>query len=1450
MGRPGIQMQTWGLFVTVVCLYLGQAMAGPHYMVAIPAILESGAQVKFCASLMKPNESLTMTVTLRSPDLNTTLFQKESDEDFHNCHHFLAPLVTHEQVQDFQVEVRGKTFYSREVRRVLIKISRPVSFIQTDKPLYLPGQTVHFRLVTLDTKLRPTCRNYDIIELEDPNSNRIGQWVNYTADSKILQLSYSLNPEAKEGTYQITVSSGEDKIVHPFKVEQYVLPKFDVKLTSMETVSIAQEEITVEACAKYTYGQPVPGILKMDACRPINRYLYGYHDNPDALPEVTAPCHTENKPADKNGCATFTFPMSTFTKLDQKAVQDKIEVVVKMEEEGTGTTYTQHKEISISYVIGKLSFFDTPKVYEKDTTIQGKVKAVRFDDQPMANTDLYLFEGERWSSRHLQNLTTDGNGVATFSLDTSIYRGDIHLHITTTPVLEYPGYRVPFYEAGDISLSMALESTPDTKTVSSLEVKRNSETLSCDTEEEITINYSVVKEDKGPMDVIYLVLARDGIVMQGRKRIVVSKDAVTEDSFSFKLQITAELAPEFTVVAYAVLPSSFVIAHSAGFQTEKCFSHKVEVEFTPSQGVPGEDASLRVTGHSSSLCGISAIDQSVLIQEPGKYLKPEMIYNLLPGNRYVPYQARDPTECLQVRPKRSIWPYPGNKDDPFTVFQNIGLKMATNLMIRVPDCLSYLGREYHFGSHYRYEFEVARMEDRGVAMAAPGVGFGGAAPPPLPAIETVRTFFPETWIWNLVEIGPSGKVDMAVKIPDTITTWVTEAFCLSPQGFGLAPRKEFTVFQPFFLQLSLPYSIIRGESFQLKATVFNYLTSCMMVAVTPAQSEDYTLTPVPGVDYTFCLCGNERKTVSWTVDATALGSMNVTVRAEAVASQASCDNEIVLVPERGRIDVVTRPLIVKAEGIEMMKSHNLLICPKEQTLIEQIQVQLPENVIVGSARAAVSVLGDILGRAMKNLDGLLQMPYGCGEQNMALLAPNIYIMEYLKITNQLTSELQEKATHYLTSGYQRQLNYKHSNGAYSTFGAPGSENTWLTAFVLRSFVKAKNFIYIDPANIQDAKTWLESTQMPNGCFALAGKLFHNRMKGGVSDEVTLTAYITAAFLEMGVPVDDPVVGQALTCLKSSMSDLSNTYTTALMAYVFTLAKDATTRDQLLQHLDSVGHRDGGFLHWSQKSDETSASLSVEISSYVLLAKLSWAPNKQDLGYASPIVRWLTKQQNYYGGYSSTQDTVVTLQALALYSALVYSPEGQSTVTVQSPSGQLTFEVNQNNKLLYQEKILKDMTGTYTVEVKGNTCAAIQVSVKYNVPPPDEKSTFKVEVIPEADCDSNILRPRVNLKIKSSYNGEQNSTNMVILDIKVLSGFTVDSESLKALKKSLLVERVEQDKDHIMVYLTELLKNMPINHELLLIQELPVHNLKPAVVRLYDYYQTSDKDETEYIFPCV
>ncbi|KAF1393662.1 hypothetical protein PFLUV_G00018360 [Perca fluviatilis] len=246
---------------------------------------------------------------------------------------------------------------------------------------------------------------------------------------------------------------------------------------------------------------------------------------------------------------------------------------------------------------------------------------------------VFLFEGEMWSSRWLQNLTSDSDGVANFSLSTANIEGDIHLQVSNTPTQGYPPYRTPYYESNDHTVSLATLSSPDTKTVSSLDVKKKDEPLSCDKEEDIFIQYTVVGEAQGFVDVMYLV-------------------SVNEGEVSFKLTVSPDMAPVVQVVAYAILPSETVIANSADFSTEQCFSHKVSLEFSLSSAVPGEETIMQVTAQPESLCGVSAVDQSVLIMEPGKTLDAD---------------------------------------------KNVGMKMATNMDIREPSCLTYKGREYYQG---------------------------------------------------------------------------------------------------------------------------------------------------------------------------------------------------------------------------------------------------------------------------------------------------------------------------------------------------------------------------------------------------------------------------------------------------------------------------------------------------------------------------------------------------------------------------------------------------------------------------------------------------------------------------------------------------------------------------------------------------------------------------------
>ena len=76
----------------------------------------------------------------------------------------------------------------------------------------------------------------------------------------------------------------------------------------------------------------------------------------------------------------------------------------------------------------------------------------------------------------------------------------------------------------------------------------------------------------------------------------------------------------------------------------------------------------------------------------------------------------------------------------------------------------------------------------------------------------------------------SGQESVHITIPDTITTWKAMTFCTSQsKGFGLSPTVGVTAFKPFFVDLTLPYSVVRGESFRLTATIFNYLKQCIRV---------------------------------------------------------------------------------------------------------------------------------------------------------------------------------------------------------------------------------------------------------------------------------------------------------------------------------------------------------------------------------------------------------------------------------------------------------------------------------------------------------------------------------------------------------------------------------------------------------------------------------------------
>ncbi|XP_061463920.1 alpha-2-macroglobulin-like protein 1 [Rhineura floridana] len=222
-----------------------------------------------------------------------------------------------------------------------------------------------------------------------------------------------------------------------------------------------------------------------------------------------------------------------------------------------------------------------------------------------------------------------------------------------------------------------------------------------------------------------------------------------------------------------------------------------------------------------------------------------------------------------------------------------------------------------------------------------------------------------------------------------------------------------------------------------------------------------------------------------------------------------------------------------------------------------------------------------------------------------------------------------------------------------------------------------------------------------------------------------------------------MVDDALLCLKKNLSSVHDAYPKALLAYVFTMAGDRETRQSLLKDLDEQ----------ADKTEGTVSLSDMETTAYFLLAVLSTPEvSTDDINYASKIVPTLTKLQNPYGGFTSTQNTVLALQALSAYAALTYRETEDVKVLVKSSEGfQLDFHVDKKNRLVLQQASLPEVPGQYSVEVSGNGCVYMQTILRYHeAPPQSEAFALSVETSPK-ECNQ-ASKEHFDILLQVSYTG--------------------------------------------------------------------------------------------------
>ncbi|XP_062978548.1 alpha-2-macroglobulin-like [Elgaria multicarinata webbii] len=1519
----------------------------PQYLVLVPVLIHTETSEKICVQLSHLNESVTLSVTLEHGAENRSLREVTTEKDVFECVPFKIPKWTSPGATKvfLTVLVEGATLHFWSRKTVLVKNVEGLVFVQTDKPIYKPGQEVQFRIVCLDEDFHPINEKIPLVYIEDPKKNRLAQWRDIQLNVGLIQLSFPLASEPAQGNYKVVVQKDSSglSIERRFEVKEYVPPSFEVMVKAPKRLTIMDDELEVSCCGLYTYGKPVPGLVNISVCRPYN-YIYGARCFGK---KAGAVCEEFSGTADAHGCFSRLVKTKVFP-LQRSEYQMNLNVECKITEEGTGFVLKDIASTDVTSTLSIITFQRMQRYYRRGLPITGQLTLKDGVNKPITNARVEVRAGSL--SKYVA--ITDDHGQAQFSINTDKFKDDA-VNIQAfykseqwcdnswiTPQHSMANHTVyHFYSPSGSYLQ--IESVPGT--------------LSCDQTQPVRVHYALNQNAVRGEEVIfhYVLMGKGTPVHAGthtepleHAEVLQSQQQEAADTpehentkgsehhtssrikgvFLLNLPLDVHSAPLARLLVYTVLPNGELAANSADFTVENCFANKVKLEFEEPASLPASNTHLHLSVSKPSLCAVHAVDKIVSLLKPEAELSPKTVYNLLPVKvlRGYDHEGHSLIEtkikpCVHrkefIKNGTRFVPEP-NEGDSYQVLQDFGLKVFTSTKIHKPNICQehepsggvyYGDRNAKVGSQMTSGITEQRQHAPPVAEAL-SQSSDGHPDVAVVAEKPIRTLFPETWLWLLHEVKASeqkggefqAQTDIPVTVPDTITEWKAGAFCLSEEaGFGLAPSTSLNVFQPFFIEVTLPYSVVRGEVAVMKATTFNYLNTCLRVHVTLAPSDEFDASPVTPVEESYCLCENERKSLSWNVTPKILGEMNITVSAEAVESDQPCGNEVVVVPSKGAKDTVIKTLLVEPEGIEKGVAINSMLCADETSRSTDISLKLPENVVEGSARATHCVLGDMLGGAIQNLQNFNKIPFGCWE-NMALFAPNIYIMDYLNKTGQLTERIQSTITRHLLAGYQRQLNCKHSDGSYSTFGPHHLEpagNTRLTAFVLKSFTQAKRLIFIEERHITEALAALAKQQKGNGCFQSTGFLWQVSLKGGDYDDVQLSAYITIALLEMGLPLTHSVVRNAMLCLETaSQAKDADTYTWALMAYAFTLAGKEDKRQEALRVLDerAVREDDGGSLHWKQPEDlvehgrtphfptaalslcvlHCTPSVEVEMTAYVLLAYVARKPEptQEELTKAMEIVSWLSKQQNPNGGFSSTQDTVMALQAFSKYAALIHSKGWLGADVTLSSGDQILqqFHLDSTNRLLLQCQAMPNVPGDYTAAVAKGGCAFLRTTLKYNVQLHHKVAPFKLDVhtVPET-CTGAKAERMFQIAINVSYTGKRHVSNMAIVDVKMLSGHFPVKSSVKKLEHQTNneftqetpgqfvghfdlqdhhIKRTEVTPGHVLLYLDQV-TNKTQSFSFTVERDVAVQGLKAAVVKIYDYYETDEYAIDTYSAPC-
>ncbi|CAL8395081.1 unnamed protein product [Gadus morhua 'NCC'] len=1355
----------------------------PSFLLLAPREVQQGVPFKLSVSILASNIQVVVSCRLQGSGYNAsssrTVILGGSTALVELP--LTAPLPDRSILLAVQGLFDGRLLFSSE-RELAVRDPAVTSLIQTDKPRYRPGDAVRIRVVSFGAQRRPQGGPVDMV-VKDPRGNIIRQWLALNSTRGVVSQELQLSDHPPLGRWTVHTTVHDVERENHFTVAHYVLPKFQVRI-SVPSVVYHTDFLFGSASAQHSYGKPVAG-------RMVVTYI---HDG-----EVL----TSDRAVMVDGAARFELDLSEYPAVGRShRGHGALMVLVNVTEALTGLMHSSEAPVLVERSRYKLSFEGSPSVLRPSLNFTARLSISTYDGRPLTLEDqartvlvtVLQHQVYAWDGPFGPDIVRNFSGMP----ETKDRQEQMSFPVPADGFI--PLLIEVHEETGSLVIDATLEDTYKTLSVVSryrspsrsyLQIHNPSAPAQVGTPLLLT-----VESNFDTPHFFYIVRSRDRVLESG--------------TFSGPLALTPEAswAPTVCLVVYCVRADGEVVNGVLQLPVPLELQNQVSLSWSEGQRRPGEEVSLRLSVFEPrSLIGILVVDTATHQHNSTNDITTASVLKQLYGG-----------VSEQFRPDE--W----SIGDPSSLFESCGLIVLTDATV---NAIQEHEMVIPFIEDVMMEKEEEHEEPR------------------------ERRHFPETWLWMDVYTGEANTSERTVTVPDSITTWQATAFVMSEDlGLGILDTPaRLRVFQDFFITLNLPACIIRGEELVLELNLYNYLAMDLQVTVTVAYSAsfEFVFPDVPGLQMAslreVLVKRNGGTNLKIPIRPLALGQMPISVKA--MSSQAS--------------DAIRRNVLVKAEGLEQTYSSTLFVEPSlgNRSFIGELEFDFPTDVVAGSERAEVMVVGDLLGPSIEGLDSLIQMPYGCGEQNMIHFAPNVYVLQYLDRSGQSAPETVARATMFMQKGYERELSYQREDGSFSAFGeSDSSGSTWLSAFVLRCFLPARRFIPIDPRVLARTASWLSGQLGPDGSYLEPGRVIHTELQGGLDGPASLTAYVLMALLQ-----DDEVrsqystqVSEALMYLETRLAlGISSDYGLCLVTYALALSESASASSAWDTLVGRAQIRDG-VPFWRASEPGLTRSwqprtADIEMAAYALLSLHLLGRLEEGI----PIMKWLTQQRNHLGGYGSTQDTVVALQALSVFAFA--SAEGPDlSILVESGGVTVgTFILDTNNHMVQQSRQI-DAAGELKLHVAavGQGVALVQLNVFYNINN-TELERRKRDVGDEEAFHLNVqffdgqtlfgarTPPRLSVCFRLVEEQELNQTGMALLEVGLLSGFTLAQDGVQTNNNTM---KVEEEPGKVIVYLDSVSRAEQCLEIHLLVEHM-VARVRPTSVVLLDYYEPQRRTVRSY-----